>query len=133
MQTNLSLLFVYGTLKRGFKYHYYLAEARFLGVVRTKPRYRLYDCGLYPCLVEWAEGESVEGELYHACGTILTRIDRLEEVPILFARKVVYLENTDELVESFFYQQSVHTLIRSGASWAGKLRMTIETASRNSE
>ena len=42
------LVFVYGTLKRGERNHYFLASAEYLGPAFTEPLYRMIDCGPYP-------------------------------------------------------------------------------------
>jgi len=59
-----TLLFVYGSLQRGCRNHHLLAGQEFLHIARTVPRYRLYDRGSYPCLVEEPEhGVAVQGEV----------------------------------------------------------------------
>ena len=60
-----SRLFVYGTLRRGFRSHGFLQQlhARFLATARV--RGRLYDLGEYPGAVESAGStDRVAGELY---------------------------------------------------------------------
>lgn len=71
-----TLLFVYGSLKRGRRHHAELAGARFIGAVRTAPEYRLLDLGEYPALT--AGGRSIEGELYEVTGALLEELDRFE-------------------------------------------------------
>jgi len=65
----MTLLFVYGTLKRGGENHEWLAGQRFITAARTKPLYRMFDLGGYPGLVRSAAGLSA-----------LARLDVLEDV-----------------------------------------------------
>jgi len=76
-----TLLFVYGTLKRGCSNHRYLADQRFLGLARTTPGYRLYDLGGYPGIVaQSADGEGVVGEVWSVEDETLSELDRFEGV-----------------------------------------------------
>jgi gamma-glutamylcyclotransferase (GGCT)/AIG2-like uncharacterized protein YtfP len=72
------ILFVYGTLKRGYRSHGRLADSPFLGVAWTQPRYRLYKCGAYPGLVAATDGESVGGELYRVSSEVIAALDEFE-------------------------------------------------------
>lgn len=56
------LLFVYGSLKRGFSNHRLLARAAFVADVHSAPRYSLLVLGVYPALAEGKQ--EIEGELY---------------------------------------------------------------------
>ena len=75
----MRVLFVYGTLLRGQRYHdAYLGGARFLEAAATAPTYSLYDMGAcdYPALV--AQGStSVAGELYEVDAPTLAALDEL--------------------------------------------------------
>ncbi|MFQ5732446.1 MAG: gamma-glutamylcyclotransferase [Planctomycetaceae bacterium] len=73
-------LFVYGTLKRGYCRNFALAGQTFLGEARTRPGYRLYDCGDYPALVRAKVGCSIRGELWDVSAECLERIDVIEGV-----------------------------------------------------
>ena len=71
-----TLLFVYGSLKRGRRHHAELGGACFVGVARTAPEYRLLDLGEYPALA--AGGRALEGELYEVTHALLVELDRFE-------------------------------------------------------
>jgi gamma-glutamylaminecyclotransferase len=71
-----TLLFVYGSLKRGRRHHAELGGARFVGVARTAPEYRLLDLGEYPALA--AGCRAIEGELYEVTEALLVELDRFE-------------------------------------------------------
>jgi gamma-glutamylcyclotransferase (GGCT)/AIG2-like uncharacterized protein YtfP len=77
----LTLLFVYGTLKRGCSNHRFIAGQRFIGLARTPPGYRLYDLGGYPGIVTLAgDREGVVGEVWAVDAEALKRLDHFEGV-----------------------------------------------------
>ena|GEM_PF-957515 len=90
-----TLIFVYGSLKRGARHHGQLAGAEFVGSSRSAPGYRLvrYSEG-YPALVR-ASGEdgAVRGELYRVDAEQLGRLDAFEECPTLYQRELIELED----------------------------------------
>ena len=71
------LLFVYGTLKRGFSNHGRISHAAFVGESETERRYRLLVFGSYPALA--ADGEQeIHGELYLVDESHLADLDEFE-------------------------------------------------------
>lgn len=75
-QPERALVFVYGSLKRGFRNHAELAGATFEGPARTAAAYRLVVMGEYPAL---APGDrSIEGELYGVTPALLEHLDEFE-------------------------------------------------------
>jgi len=81
------LVFVYGTLKKGFINEPFLADQKFLGrAVLFEPKYRLYEVtGNYkfPALVEVEHGGyPVYGEVYDVSDVCLGYLDRLEGVEL---------------------------------------------------
>jgi gamma-glutamylaminecyclotransferase len=83
------LVFVYGSLKRGFRNHGLLANCEFVGAGLTEARYRLINLGPYPALVETAdEPLSITGELYRIDRATLSTLDRLEDEGVLYRRIV---------------------------------------------
>ncbi|XP_054813741.1 putative gamma-glutamylcyclotransferase At3g02910 [Prosopis cineraria] len=81
-----TLIFTYGTLKRGFSNHVLLqdlirsGDAAFVGVFRTSQKYPLV-CGPYrvPFLLNFiGSGYHVRGELYSVTARGLARMDELE-------------------------------------------------------
>ena len=90
-------MFVYGSLKRGLVHHDQMRGARFERPARTAPGYRLvlYAAG-YPALtpsVAAVSGLGVSGEVYWVTAPHLARLDRFEEVPSLYQRAVVVLDD----------------------------------------
>jgi gamma-glutamylaminecyclotransferase len=71
-------LFVYGTLKRGFRNVGLMAGQTYVGPVVTAPRYRLYDLGDHPGLVEDGNGRAVRGEVWEVTAEGLARVDEFE-------------------------------------------------------
>lgn len=87
MQNAEDLLFVYGTLKRGYQRHSVLSRQRFLGRAGSVDPGRLFDCGEYPGLVLCTDGNSIKGELYSVSRQCLDACDQVEGVPEgLYAR-----------------------------------------------
>ncbi len=85
-------LFVYGTLLSGEPAHALLEGAAALGPAKTAASFDLYDLGPYPALV--AGGSvAVTGELYGVTAASLAVIDVHEEVPRLFQRATLELDD----------------------------------------
>ncbi|MFN7677938.1 MAG: gamma-glutamylcyclotransferase, partial [Cyanobacteriota bacterium] len=78
-----TLLFVYGTLKRGLANHARLQGARALGDA-VLPGARLYDLGPFPMAV--AGDGQVGGELYAVAQSALPALDVFEGCPRLYQR-----------------------------------------------
>jgi len=86
------LIFVYGTLRRGEHNHLQLGPAQYVGEAWTAPRYELVDMGHYPALLE-AGADAVRGELYDVPDSWLSHLDAFEDVPTLYERKPVRLND----------------------------------------
>jgi gamma-glutamylaminecyclotransferase len=113
-----TILFLYGTLKRGQRNHHLLAGQRFVGEATTEPHYRLHDLGSYPGMVtDAANGLAVTGELWEVDDGCLAKLDELEEVPDLYLRRRVRVRGMTEPVESFLYNKAISPETRSGNSW----------------
>ena len=103
-----TLVFVYGTLKRGLSNHGWLRGQTFVGEARTVPRYRIFDLGGYPGMVLADEGEggAIEGEVWAVDEEGLRGLDRLEGVAEgEYAFEQVRLEGTweGEAVKGYLY------------------------------
>jgi gamma-glutamylcyclotransferase (GGCT)/AIG2-like uncharacterized protein YtfP len=73
-------VFVYGTLKRGFRNHRFLENAKFLGEAHTVAVYRMLD-GLFPVLRDSGpDHRPVSGEVYEIDAPTLIALDDLESV-----------------------------------------------------
>jgi len=75
------LLFVYGTLRRGFRLHHHLKRTGAEFVDIGKVRAKLFDLGEFPGACKSSmPGEAVKGELYrlHKVESALKVLDRIE-------------------------------------------------------
>jgi gamma-glutamylcyclotransferase (GGCT)/AIG2-like uncharacterized protein YtfP len=84
----LSLLFVYGTLRRNEVNHHLLAGARYCGTFVTSPQYRMVDLGAYPGVVKNG-ATPIEGEVYLVNKQQMTDLDRLEGYPHAYGREKI--------------------------------------------
>jgi len=94
----MNLVFVYGTLKRGFQNHDpYMAGLAFRGRHRTVERFPLVTFGVFltPCLMNApGEGHRIWGEVFEVPDDRLPAMDGLEEthLPDGYRRRVTAVE-----------------------------------------
>lgn len=92
------LVFVYGTLKRGFGNHRVMQEAggRFVCEATTTEQFPLVEQGLPYLLLRPGQGRRVEGEIFRV-GTPegWRRLDHLEGHPQFYHREVIAIEAAD--------------------------------------
>jgi len=86
----MPLIFVYGSLKRDKKLHFYLKEATFLDEVITCEKFTmiLSKSKWYPYLLK-DKRVKIKGELYKIDFKTLKKLDRLEEVPFYYKREKI--------------------------------------------
>lgn len=115
---NKTLLFVYGTLKRGLRNHHLMAGQEFLGEAIAEPRYRVLDLGPYPGLVvDEAAGLAVAGELWAVSPECLAALDAFEEVPGPFIRAEVQLAGQGDGAQAYFWNRQIPAETASGDRW----------------
>jgi gamma-glutamylcyclotransferase (GGCT)/AIG2-like uncharacterized protein YtfP len=73
-------VFVYGTLKSGFRNHYLLKGCEFVGSAATVPTYRMIENG-FPVIIPDPEGKPLAGEIYSVDDEALARLDQLDVEP----------------------------------------------------
>jgi gamma-glutamylaminecyclotransferase len=113
-----TILFVYGTLKRGLRNHRLIADQQFLGEVATEPRYRVFDLGPYPGLVrDEANGLAVNGELWAVGDCCLAELDDFEEESHTFRRERVAIAGHEGEVFAYFWNCPVPEGAASGSEW----------------
>lgn len=99
-------VFVYGTLKRGFRNHGRLAGAKFLGSFTTEERYQLLskrvESGLAPVMLPDGPYQ-VRGELYLISGSVLKTLDLCEGHPFVYRRDQIYINGFDKPVNAYVY------------------------------
>jgi len=111
-------IFVYGTLKRGQRNHHFLNNQKFLGDAQTEPRYRLYDAGRHPALVDDPQnGIAVQGEVWQVSEETLQKLDEYEGMPDYFSRKSIHLQGWDTSVQAYFFNGDVTNLKDCGDCW----------------
>lgn len=91
-------LFVYGTLKRGFRLHRYLEGAKFVRECYVKGL--LVDLGPFPGIFLKNDGIRVKGELYEISRHTLRLLDEVEGHGTLFGRTITtcFHEEKDKLI-----------------------------------
>lgn len=82
------LVFVYGTLKKGFSNHRLLASSELLGAARTVNKYAMYTTGV-PIVVKDESVSEIFGELYRVDEATLVYLDSLEGHPDWYRREMV--------------------------------------------
>ncbi|MFD1031750.1 gamma-glutamylcyclotransferase family protein [Metaplanococcus flavidus] len=118
------LLFVYGTLKTGGKYHFYLEEAS-LKAEQAVAAGSLYDTGLgYPAM-RLDGTDQIHGEVYEIPEVLWPAIDFLEdctgdEATDLYEKAVIPVEVNGEVLEATVYLAKDKELLKtkiSGGVW----------------
>lgn len=110
------IVFVYGTLRRGWHHHGLLAEARFLGLAETQARYALY-VDVVPKVIAAEAVSVIKGELYLVDGYTLARLDDLEDHPFDYRRELVPVTREDgstALAWLYFHPQAGAELVAGG-------------------
>jgi gamma-glutamylaminecyclotransferase len=113
-------VFLYGTLKKGYRNNSLMEGQKFIRNVETEPLYRLYDNGSYPMLVlqKNLPANSIKGELWEVTEKCAKKLDLLEGVPYLYKRAEIKLKDTEESpVIGYIYQRSIDDYPDCGDSW----------------
>jgi len=115
------IIFVYGTMKRGFPNHRLLADARYLGTASTVERYALY-VDMFPGVHPGDAVSPIRGELFEVGADDLRRLDALEGHPNLCRREMVAVETGEGRRDAwiYFYPTREGRLIPSGEFDPGK-------------
>lgn len=103
------LVFVYGTLKKGYKNHSVLQRAKFIGEAQTVDKFTLYKGGnIFPFLFEKSSEREhkniILGELYDVPESMIPALDHFEGVPLLFDRKEIKIKCNEnvEFAQCYF-------------------------------
>ncbi|HHZ87972.1 MAG TPA: gamma-glutamylcyclotransferase [Chromatiaceae bacterium] len=81
------LVFVYGTLLKGFGNHHLLEDSEFVGDHETDPEYSMYSNGSYPMVIRGSG--VIYGEVYRVNDSTLVSLDTLEGYPNLYRREII--------------------------------------------
>ena len=108
---NIDILFVYGSLKKGFDNHNLLAkDATYIGKAITVDKYGMFgdSFGNYPYLIPTPIMQ-IHGELYHIKSKDLwKKLDEFEGAPKYYDRQKI-LVTTDDTIQSAFVYIQPHT------------------------
>lgn len=100
------LLFVYGSLKKGFDNHDLLGNsAKRLGKARTVKKFAMYEdsFGNYPYLVDEPHSK-IKGELYQITrAELMQKIDEFEGAPDYYIRKKIEVKSHHGVQRAFVY------------------------------
>lgn len=114
-------IFVYGTLKRGCSNHAFLGGQNFVSEAQTQPRYRMYDLGGYPGMIEVSEGGiGIRGEVWDVDPACLKQLDLLEDIDGgEYARVAIAMDSPPLFgpVEGYVYLWPVASKPEVGAEW----------------
>ncbi|MEO6994835.1 MAG: gamma-glutamylcyclotransferase family protein [Lacunisphaera sp.] len=118
----MSLIFVYGTLKRHGSNHRSLAGQQFVGEARTVFGYVLYSLGDYPGMVRSSDpAHFVTGEVWQVDPAGMAKLDQLEGTSEgLYERVGIGLETPFERlsVETYLYLRTLADRPVIGSTWA---------------
>ena len=113
----MSKIFIYGTLKKGYRAHHFLEEhnAVFLEDATTHPRYHLFNLGPFPGMVIHEDFYGcVQGELYEVTEDCLERLDIYEGDPHLFRREEIELKDGSKAISYLYVNET------AAADWIEK-------------
>ncbi len=117
----MTLVFVYGTLKRHGSNHRFLAGQEFVGEARTVGGYILHALGDYPGMVRSTDtAHSVTGEIWKVSASCLAALDALEGLDEgLYARESIKLAPPfhQEIVQTYLYLRSAEGRPVLGDTW----------------
>ena len=118
----MKMLFVNGTLMRGFNLHKNLEGAEYLGTLMTLPLYRIFSINdIHPGMYETSDGGvAVEGEYYRMSGAIWAKVEA-GEPPHLYCGPVKLEDG--RVVEGILYPREQikpeHVEISRFGGWRG--------------
>lgn len=132
-KTRTHLLFVYGTMKSGFRNHARLGDSVFVGEFDTEDRFvmktKITKSGeLAPVLLLHPGRHIIRGELYLVDGPTLEVIDRAECHPMVYRRQNVWVRNYPALAQVYafgyyrpddLYTNGMQTLDNGSVSFTG--------------
>ncbi len=110
-------VFVYGTLKQGYRNHHWMRGTPCLGIARTVNRYALYLEQRIPFLFKHEARYTVSGELYQVDAEQLAHLDVLERHPEWYTRERIAVhapDGTEVQAWAYFCPAPVGALLAEG-------------------
>lgn len=109
----MSLVFVYGTLKKGFGNHRLLINQEFKGHHVTSPEYTMVSLGGFPGVIQ--DGRtSITGEVYSVTEEAMKSLDRLEGYPRFYDRVQIATPFGDAWMYTLGKEYLDHVPVTSG-------------------
>lgn len=99
-------VFVYGTLMKGMRNHYYLKDSTYLGIDEIEG-YTMYNIGSYPGIVKGLD--KIKGEVYEVTQETLDMMDALEGEGYLYIRETIMTRYGETYV--YVYNKSIDNLV----------------------
>lgn len=104
-------VFVYGTLMRGERAHFFLKGSHFVGVGVTPPAFTMVE-STFPALIRIENGFPVAGEVYSVPPSTLENLDRYEGYPDFYTRKKYEVTlSVGHKVEAWVYVDATSSLM----------------------
>ena len=99
------LLFVYGSMKKGFRNNHRLKDSIYLGKAETVSRYCMYPSLTYmfPYVLESKKQFEIKGELYKIDGVTLDVIEQFEGEGFAYIRKEIDIQVNEKLHRAYIY------------------------------
>ena len=116
------LVFVYGSLKKDFKYHWLIENAFLISNAETEEKFSLYRYpgADYPFMAESPQLNKVIGEVYEIDNRILRDLDRLEGYPTFYDRKKIFVKSKEKIryeVLVYFLKEELKMSTPSMTEW----------------
>ena len=114
----MNTVFVYGTLKRGFRNHHLLHDSEYLGKATTAQRYTMTVADGTPFVNRDAKLTPIHGEVYRVTAATFDKLDELEEHPVWYKREEVDVRLQQEngqtlLLTAWMYLKSQEGIVVS--------------------
>jgi gamma-glutamylaminecyclotransferase len=114
----MKLISVYGTLRKGFGNHHFLADQKFVGTGLTDEKYTMRASGI-PFVSKSREGDpktQILIETYRVSERAFLSIDGLEGHPVFYKREVipVTVEGVQLFTWLYFCEDGTGEIIESG-------------------
>lgn len=99
------IVFVYGSLKKGFGNHGFVEDQDYLGYAKSASRdYAMISLGAFPAVCRYPNGTKVAGELYSVDAPTMVALDRLEGNGNLYRRyQEDFINDKGETVKAWIY------------------------------
>lgn len=85
----MNTVFVYGTLKRGFRNHHLLHDSEYLGKAITAEQYTMTVANGIPFVSRNEQLGPIHGEVYSVTAKTFEKLDELEEHPVWYKREEI--------------------------------------------